>query len=130
MNRTTNLFVLLIVISFIFPATAIRYAQAASTTRAESTENNANMTGESMENNTTSPANMTENNANMTGESMENNTTSPANMTENNANMTENPGLEPSGSTENTTSGMESNNTANARQESNRYWKCHINWCS
>ncbi|MGB6592142.1 MAG: hypothetical protein WBE68_11600, partial [Candidatus Nitrosopolaris sp.] len=32
LNRTTNLFVLLIVISFIFPATAIRYAQAASTT--------------------------------------------------------------------------------------------------
>ena len=28
MNRTTNLFVLLIVISFILPATAIRYAQA------------------------------------------------------------------------------------------------------
>ncbi|MGB6529617.1 MAG: hypothetical protein WBF33_16035 [Candidatus Nitrosopolaris sp.] len=32
MNRTTNVFVFLIVISFIFPATAIRYAQAASTT--------------------------------------------------------------------------------------------------
>jgi hypothetical protein len=29
MNRTTNLFILLIVISFILPATAIRYAQAA-----------------------------------------------------------------------------------------------------
>jgi hypothetical protein len=28
LNRTTNLFVLLIVISFILPATAIRYAQA------------------------------------------------------------------------------------------------------
>ncbi|MGB6593927.1 MAG: CAP domain-containing protein [Candidatus Nitrosopolaris sp.] len=78
MNRTTDLFVLLIVISFIFPATAIRYAQAASTTPVESVENNA-----------TSPANMTENNANMTGESMEN-----------------------------TTSGMESNNTGN-EQESN-----------
>ena len=31
MNRTTHLFVFLIVISFIFPATAIRYAQAAHT---------------------------------------------------------------------------------------------------
>ena len=94
MNRTTNLFVFLIVISFIFPATAIRYAQAAGTTSesldnnatsaANMTENNTNMTGESMENNATSPsavdeappANMTENNANMTGESMENNATS------------------------------------------------------
>ena len=29
MNRTTNLFILLIVISFILPSTAIRYAKAA-----------------------------------------------------------------------------------------------------
>ena len=41
MNRPTNFFVLLIVISFIFPATVIRYAQAASATPAASTENNA-----------------------------------------------------------------------------------------
>ncbi|MGB6529615.1 MAG: hypothetical protein WBF33_16025, partial [Candidatus Nitrosopolaris sp.] len=66
MNRTTNLFVLLIVISFIFPATAIRYAQAASATPVESTENNATSPNESTENNATSPANMTKNNANMT----------------------------------------------------------------
>jgi hypothetical protein len=60
MNTPTNLFVLLIVISFIFPATAIRYAQAASTTPAESTENNATSSNESTENNATSPANMTD----------------------------------------------------------------------
>ena len=36
LNRTTNLFVLLIVISFIFPATAIRYAQAATENSQES----------------------------------------------------------------------------------------------
>ena len=41
MNRATNLLVLLIVISFIFPATVIRYAQAASATPAASKENNA-----------------------------------------------------------------------------------------
>ena len=48
MDRTTNLLAYLIVISFIFPATVIRYAQAASATPAASTENNgtasANMT--------------------------------------------------------------------------------------
>ncbi|MGB6533058.1 MAG: CAP domain-containing protein [Candidatus Nitrosopolaris sp.] len=127
MNRTTNLFVFLIVISFIFPATAIRYAQAAGTTSesldnnatsaANMTENNTNMTGESMENNATSPsavdeappANMTENNANMTGESMENNATS--------AGVPEN-ATSPYGSMKNAASGMESNNSANARQES------------
>jgi uncharacterized protein YkwD len=36
MNRTTNLFILLIVISFILPATAIRYAQAATENSQES----------------------------------------------------------------------------------------------
>ena len=36
MNKTTNLFVLLIVISFILPATAIRYAQAATENSQES----------------------------------------------------------------------------------------------
>ena len=44
MNRTTNLFVLLIVISFIFPVTAVRYAQAASASPAQSMKDNANMT--------------------------------------------------------------------------------------
>ena len=97
MNRTTNLFVLLIVISFILPTTAIRYAKAASATPAESMENNATSPSESTENNATSPANMTENQ----GPTPMENTSSP------------------SGSMENTASGMASNNTANARQESN-----------
>jgi hypothetical protein len=64
------LFVLLIVILFIFPATVIRYAQAASATSA-------------MKNNATASANMTENNANMTGKSTENNATASANITVN-----------------------------------------------
>ena len=67
MNRSTCFFILLIVISFILPAIAIRYAQAAA-----STENNA----------TASP-NMTEKNANMTGESTKNNATASPNMTVN-----------------------------------------------
>ena len=46
LNRTTNLFVLLIVISFIFPATAIRYAQAATENSQES-----NSTGSGQESN-------------------------------------------------------------------------------
>jgi uncharacterized protein YkwD len=108
MNRTTNLFVFLIVISFILPATTIRYAQAASATPAESMENNA-----------TSPANMTENNANMTGESTQNNATTSANMTENQRPTPMENTSSPSASMENTASGMASNNTANARQESN-----------
>ena len=45
LNRTTNLFVFLIVISFIFPATAIRYAQAATENSQES-----NITGSGQEN--------------------------------------------------------------------------------
>ncbi|MGC2572491.1 MAG: CAP domain-containing protein [Candidatus Nitrosopolaris sp.] len=173
MNRTTNFFVLLIVISFIFPATAIRYAQVASATPAESMENNATSTGAVDE---APPANMTQNNANMTGESTENNTfstgmpenatsasgstasnnagneqqessnvgnattagvpenaTSPANITGKRCTSVEtcgippeeppaqapNPGPRHSGSMENATSGMKSNNIANARQESN-----------
>ena len=64
MNRTTNLFVLLIVISFIFPATVIRY-QAASATSAASMENNA-----------TASANMTVNPGPITPTPKEN-TTSP-----------------------------------------------------
>ena len=48
MNTTTNLFVLLIVISFIFPTTAIRYAQAATGNAQES-----NNTGNAQESNNT-----------------------------------------------------------------------------
>ena len=62
----------MIVISFIFHALAIRYAQAASATPAESMENNA-----------TASTNMTENNTNMTGESTKNNATASPNMTVN-----------------------------------------------
>ena len=96
MNRTTNLFVLLIVISFIFPVTAIRYAQAASATPAKSMENNA-----------TASANMTENKANMTGESTSNNLTASANMTENPGPITPTPmenTTSPSAPMKNTTS--------------------------
>ena len=82
----TSFFILLIVISFIFPATVIRYAQAAVST----------------ENNTTASANMTENNANMTGKSTNNATAS--------ANMTVNPGPIAPTPKENTTSPMK--NTA------------------
>ena len=60
----------LIVISFILPATVVRYAHAASATSA-------------MENNATASANMTEKNANMTGESTKNNATASPNMTVN-----------------------------------------------
>ena|ERR1700739_2020149 len=70
MNRSTCFFILLIVISFIFPATAIRYSQAASADA-------------STEYNVTASANMTEKNANMTGESTKNNATASPNMTVN-----------------------------------------------
>ena len=96
MNRTTNLFVLLIVISFIFPATVITYAQAASTTP-----------GASMENNATASANMKGNNANMTGKSTENNATASANMTVNPGPIVPTPKentTSPSGPMKNTTS--------------------------
>jgi uncharacterized protein YkwD len=42
MNRTTNLFLILIVISFIFPVTAIRYAQAATENSQDSSSSTGN----------------------------------------------------------------------------------------
>ncbi|MGC1932951.1 MAG: CAP domain-containing protein [Candidatus Nitrosopolaris sp.] len=114
MNRTTNLFVFLIVISFIFPATAVRYAQAASATPAESRENNATSPNESTENNATSTG--APENATSTG-APENATSTGAPENATSTGAPEN-ATSPSGSMENTTSGMESNNSANARQES------------
>ena len=95
MNRTTNLLILLIVISFIFPATVIRYAQAVSATFVAFMENNA-----------TASANMTENNSNMTGESTKNNATASANMTVNQGPIVPTPKentTSPSGPMKNTT---------------------------
>ena len=68
MNRTTSYLLLILASSFIFPAAAISYAQAASTTPNESTQKNATSASAIDE---APPANMTENNANMTGESTE-----------------------------------------------------------
>jgi hypothetical protein len=65
MNTTTNLFALLIVISFIFPATAIRYAQAQPLEPATPPEETPRVGGpvaQSMENNTTSPSESTASN--------------------------------------------------------------------
>ena len=59
MNRIANLLVLLLLISFILPATAIKHVSG-------STDNYTSSSGESIENKAASPANMTENNANKT----------------------------------------------------------------
>ncbi|MGC1931021.1 MAG: CAP domain-containing protein [Candidatus Nitrosopolaris sp.] len=118
LNRTTNLFVLLIVISFILPATAIRYAQAATENSQESgSTGNGQESGSSTGNEQQQSSSTTENSqqSNNTGnEQQQSNNTGNATSTGVPENATS-----PSGSMENTTSGMESNNTANARQESN-----------
>ena len=66
MNRTTNLFVLLIVISFIFPATAIRYAQAATENSQES-----NGTGNGQESGSSSTGNEQQQSGSNTGNGQE-----------------------------------------------------------
>ena len=72
MNRTTNLFVLLIVISFIFPATAIRYAQAATENSQESNstgngQETGSSTGNEQESGSSSTGNGQESGSSSTG---------------------------------------------------------------
>jgi uncharacterized protein YkwD len=66
MNRTTNLFVLLILISFILPATAIRYAQAATEISQDSdstgNEQQQNSTGSGQESGSSSTENSQQSN--------------------------------------------------------------------
>jgi uncharacterized protein YkwD len=104
LNRTTNLLVLLIVTSFILPATEIMYASGF-------TENNAAPPSGFTENNAAPPSGFTENNAAPPSGFTENNAAPPSGFTENNA-------APPSGFTENNAappSGFRlSNNTGNA----------------
>jgi hypothetical protein len=108
MNTTTNLFVLLIVISFIFPTTAIRYAQAATENSQES-----NNTGNAQESNNTGSATSSSVPENATSSSVPENATSssvPENATSSSGSMaSNNTGNEQ----------QESSNAGNARQESN-----------
>ena len=107
MNRITNLLVLLIVTSFILPATAIMYVSG-------SPENNAAPPSEFTENNAAPPSEFTENNAAPPSEFTENNTAPPSEFTENNtappSEFTENNTAPPSGF-------REGNNTGNAQGE-------------
>ncbi|MGA6990447.1 MAG: hypothetical protein WBX81_08540, partial [Nitrososphaeraceae archaeon] len=78
LNRTTNLLVLLIVTSFILPATEIMYASGF-------TENNTAPPSGFTENNTAPPSGFTENNAAPPSGFTENNAAPPSGFTENNA---------------------------------------------
>jgi uncharacterized protein YkwD len=108
LNRTTNLFVLLLVILFIFPATAIRYAQAATENSQESSDsgngqdNSSSSTGnEQQQSNSTGNGQESGN----TGNGQESGNTGNEQQQSNNpGNAQEMPGAtSPSGSTANTT---------------------------
>jgi uncharacterized protein YkwD len=123
MNRTTNLFVLLILISFILPGSAIRYAQAA-------TENSqdSDSTGNEQQQNSSSTGSGQESGSSNTGSGQESNnagneqqqsssSTENSQQSNNAGNAQEMPGAtSPSGSTANATS--PSGSTANATSPS------------
>jgi uncharacterized protein YkwD len=113
MNNTTNLFVLLIVILFIFPATAIRYVQAATENSQESSN-----TGNGQENSSSSTGNEQQQSSSTTENSQQsNNTGNEQQQSNNTGNAQEMPGAtSPSGSTANATS--PSGSTANATSPS------------
>ncbi len=106
MNRTTNLFVLLIVISFILPATAIRYAQAAT----EKSQDSSSTGNEDQQNNSTGSGQ--ESSSSNTGSGQESSSSNTGNAQENN-----NTGNEQQQSS-NTGNAQENNNTGNEQQQS------------
>ncbi|MGA8084122.1 MAG: hypothetical protein WB988_19895 [Candidatus Nitrosopolaris sp.] len=102
MNTTTNLFVLLIVISFILPATAIRYAKAAtenlqesnstgneqessSSTGNEQQESSSSTENSQQSNNTGNEQQESNNAGNATSTAVRENATSSSGFTQNNA---------------------------------------------
>ena len=106
MNRTTNLFVLLIVISFIFPATAIRYAQAATENSQET-----NGTGNGQESGSSSTGNEQQQSSSNTGNGQESGSSGPGNGQESsNAGNTTSTGG-PTANNTTSTGGRTANNT-------------------
>jgi hypothetical protein len=107
MNRTTNLFVLLILISFILPATAIRYAQAA-------TENSqdSDSTGNEQQQNSSSTGSGQGSGSSSTGSGQESN--NAGNEQQQSSSSTEN-----SQQSNNAGNAQESGNTGNEQQQSN-----------
>jgi uncharacterized protein YkwD len=111
MNRTTNLFVLLIVISFIFPATAIRYAQAATDNSQES-----NSTGNGQESGSSSS---TGNEQQQSGSNTGNGQESGSNSTGNEQQQSSSTGNEQQQSGSSSGNGQESNSTVSVPQSNN-----------
>jgi uncharacterized protein YkwD len=97
MNRTTNLFILLLVILFIFPATAIRYAQAAT----ENSQDSDSTGNEQQQNSSTGSGQ--ESGSSNTGSGQESN----------------NAGNEQQQSSSSTENSQQSNNAGNEQQQSN-----------
>jgi uncharacterized protein YkwD len=106
MNRTTNLFVLLILISFILPATAIRYAQAAT----ENSQDSDSTGNEQQQNSSTGSGQ--ESGSSNTGSGQE--SSNAGNEQQESSSSTEN-----SQQSNNAGNGQESSNTGNEQQQSN-----------
>jgi cytoskeletal protein RodZ len=109
MNNTTNLFVLLIVILFIFPATAIRYAQAVTENSQESSD-----TGNGQENSSSSTGNEQQQSSSSTENSQQSNNTGNEQQQSNNAgNAQEMPGASTANATTSPSASTASNSTGN-----------------